>query len=330
MRPDDVRGCVEIVASVSSARRIYGDAIRDLPDAWLRLLEFEAKEAVVFEEVVGASAAICAIGVSVFVNDEFVRELKARPFWFAPELARQLKRGHSPLLFDRELRQANSRGGLTALVWEGRITPGFEENAEVHRKLANIFLETHRGFLWKEVICHQIETAERLNWSPRIGGLLWDPIAGGYTDRLGENPEEFLSHPHVFGLTREIEIARPAGSWVGGLFEYQPPRFGFSRSEQHLLLAALNGGTDQELSRELDISPETVKKAWCRIYARVSACLTELIPSNFAAENGTSERGKEKKQRLLAYLRDHPEELRPASRKLLQQDRKAHAMETLP
>ncbi len=29
--------------------------------------------------------------------------------------------------------------------------------------------------------------------------------------------------------------------------------------------------------------------------------------------NGTTERGKEKKQRLLSYSREHPEELRPAS-----------------
>ena len=32
------------------------------------------------------------------------------------------------------------------------------------------------------------------------------------------------------------------------------------------------------------------------------------------------DRGKQKKQRLLAYLREHPEELRPVSRKLLQQE----------
>ena len=33
--------------------------------------------------------------------------------------------------------------------------------------------------------------------------------------------------------------------------------------------------------------------------------------------NGTPERGKGKKQRLLSYLREHPEELRPHSPKLL-------------
>jgi hypothetical protein len=44
----------------------------------------------------------------------------------------------------------------------------------------------------------------------------------------------------------------------------------------------------------------------------------ELIPFHSAAENGTSERGRGKKQRLIAYLREHLEELRPISRKLLE------------
>jgi len=44
-----------------------------------------------------------------------------------------------------------------------------------------------------------------------------------------------------------------------------------------------------------------------------------LLPLATALENascgvgGISERGKEKRRRLLNYLRDHPEELRPAS-----------------
>lgn len=165
----------------------------------VRLVESQAEVALVFEEFAGSQATICAIGVSIFVNDAFVRKLKTCPFWFGPELARSLRQGDSPLLSDRELREANSHGGLL------------------------------------------------------------------------------------------------------------------------LLLAALNGGTDQELSHELGISPETVKKAWRRIYERVVVCVPDLIPLDSAAENGTSERGKEKKQRLLRYLRDHPEELRPVSRKLLRQ-----------
>ena len=109
------------------------------------------------------------------------------------------------------------------------------------------------------------------------------------------------------------------GSWVGSLFLYAPPRFSFRRSEQRLLFLALDGGTDKELADELGISLSAVKKTWRMIYDRVAACQPELIPSNSQADAWTQDRGKQKKQRLLAYLREHPEELRPVSRKLLQQ-----------
>ena len=318
MRCEDVAACVGIVASVPTARQRYGDALGDLCAAWRRLLECEAKVAVVFEEVTESRTTICGIGVSVFVRDEFAEELKARPFWFAPELARRLTRGDSPLLSDRELREANSRGGLTVLVWEGRIAPEFEGNAEVYRKIASGFIETHRGYLCKEAICHQIETVERLNWTVQTGGLFWDPSKGSYTDLPANGPEEFLNRPHILGLTREIEMKRPAGSWVGCLFEYQPPRLCFSLSEQRLLKSALDGATDQELSDELGISLFTAKKTWRSIYDRVTLCSPELVPANSKAEERISERGREKKQRLIAYLREHPEELRPIARKLLQ------------
>ena len=77
------------------------------------------------------------------------------------------------------------------------------------------------------------------------------------------------------------------------------------------------GGTDEELSGELGISLSTVKKTWRSIYDRVAACLPELIPSNSQPNGDASKRGRDKKQHLIAYLREHPEELRPVSRSLL-------------
>jgi hypothetical protein len=95
------------------------------------------------------------------------------------------------------------------------------------------------------------------------------------------------------------------------MFEYVPPRCGFSFAEQQLLSAALAGATDQELSCELAISISTVKKNWISIYKRAAASLPDVVPDDSPADGGTSERGKEKRRHLLAYLREHPEELRP-------------------
>jgi hypothetical protein len=268
----------------------------------------------VIEEVNRSHATICFVGVSVFVSDDFVRELKTSPlFWFGPELAKRILRGDSPLLFDKQVRKANSIGGLTMITWEGCIRPGFENHSEIHRRIINVFIEEHRGYLWKEVIASQLESVERLQWTIKTGGLFWNLESGKYLESSEIDPQKIIRKPHIVGVTREIERSRP-GSWVGSLFDYHPPQIGFSRGEQRLLLSALPGRTDDELSSDLGASLSTIKNTWRSIYNRAVSGLPELFLDHTEAK-----RGKEKKRRLLAYLRNHPEELRPFSRKLLKQ-----------
>jgi hypothetical protein len=271
----------------------------------------------VLEEVNGSHAKICFVGVSVFVGDDFVREIKNSLRWIGPELAKRIVRGNSPLLSDRQLREANSCGGLNTITWEGCIRPEFEQRPEVHRKLLSMFIEEHCGYLWKEAIASQMESVERLQWTLQTGGLLWNAARGRYVESLDKDPREILKEPHLIGVTREIERGRP-GTWVGALFDYHPPQLGFSPSEQRLLLSALSDRTDEELCNELGTSLSTVKNTWRSVYNRAASRLPDLFPDNSQAGPPLSQRGKEKRRPLLAYLREHPEELRPVSRKLLQ------------
>ena len=162
-----------------------------------------------------------------------------------------------------------------------------------------------------------MESVERLQWTLQTGGLLWNPARGRYVESLDKDPREILREPHLVGVTREIERGRP-GTWVGALFDYHPPQLGFSPSEQRLLLSALSDRTDEELSEELGTSLSTVKNTWRSIYNRAASRLPNLFPDHPRADLRLSQRGKEKRRFLLAYLREHPEELRPVSRKLLQ------------
>ena len=127
----------------------------------------------------------------------------------------------------------------------------------------------------------------------KTGGLLWDPKRGRYVEPLEKHPQEIIRKPHILGVTREIEHQRP-GSWVGALFDYHPPRIGFSRGEQRLLLAALSGRTDEELSDHLGVSVSTVKNTWRSIYNRTASCLPELFPnhSRVGCENLRAREGK--------------------------------------
>lgn len=321
MQPEDIHECVKIVAADPIIGPRYGATIQHLPAAWLRLLSCEAKSAIVFYEEEGSRAPICFFGTTAFVRDEFLCEMKAPPhFWVGPELARRIISGESPVLTDKQLRDANSEDGLNMVCWESRVRAGYEAHTELHRYVMSVFIQAHRGYLWKEVIADQPESPDRLRYFLRTGAAVWDPLISGYAYTLRKELGEMVSNPHVVGVSREAELNRRgdwAGSWIGALFDYHPPKLRLSRGEQRLLSAALIGATDEHLASMLKTSLHAVKKVWVSVYHRVEDQLPALIPDAFRSDPLVSSRGREKRRGLLAYLREHPEELRPISRKLL-------------
>ena len=316
MQANDVAGCAKIIAAHPVIGPRYGPAIKDLPRCWLRLLGSEAMTTAVFEEVEKGRATLAGVGVGVFVRDEFVREMKATPqFWIGAELTSRALRADSPVLSDKEVREANSGEGLNELVWETLPHPAFAERSEMYHLMGRAYIEIHRGYRLKEMITSQAESPQRLQWAIDAGGLYWDPKAARYVKSITRGKEEFSRNPHIVGITRELERGRP-GSWVGTLFDYQPPLLYFSASEQRMLMRCMsnNMGTNSALARELNVSLPTVKKMWLSIYDRVAAHIPEWMSEDSRSAAG-SKRGKEKKRRLLAYLQDHPEELRPVLRR---------------
>ena len=180
------------------------------------------------------------------------------------------------------------------------------------------FDEYSRGFRLRELM-GQADSLEQLHGMRNGGGLYFHRAENRYGNFPDVGVQDFGSEPRNGGMSLDLALSHNA-SWVGSLFLCVSPQFCFSRSEQRLLSAALRGGTDEELGNELCISLSAVKKAWRVIYNRVAACQPGLVPANSQSKEWTQDRGKQKKQRLLAYLREHPEELRPVSRKLLQQE----------
>jgi len=84
------------------------------------------------------------------------------------------------------------------------------------------FIQDHRGYLWKEVISPSAESAERLHWTLKTGGFLWDAAADRYVNSLNDDAEEIVLRPHIVGVRRKELLERPdlsAASWVGRLFD---------------------------------------------------------------------------------------------------------------
>ena len=294
----------------------YGPTIKLLPAVWSHLLGLESFCTDVFEMSDSGSPKAIAVGVSVFVTEDFVQRLKTKPFvWIGPELTVLVAKDCSPLLSDREVAEANSNIGLISVVWAGCVHPEYSHELEVHNLMVRAFTEQHYGFRLRELIAAQAESQEQAQAALNAGAFLFDRNNLTYVCASRENIRGLQENPHILGTTRDL-AAHQTGTWISELFHnYHEPRIRFNRSQRRLLKAALKGDTDVELAEELGISLATLKTTWRAIYDRVNERAPEVLPEDSSQEEWTPERRKTKKYRLLFYLRSHPEELRPIARK---------------
>lgn len=293
-----------------TVRDRYGDVFGRLADIWCSLLQPELIVAAVVEDLdrSGENSKV-GFGLSTFLTDTFTRHAKTPPlFWIGPELIRRVQHNDPPILDYFGIRAANSGNGLNLFVWEVDVRPAAEpEYFAVAAELSKAFFECHAGFNIKELM-GQHPSGRPLLTAVRFGGWLVNDQNGEWSEPQDLDAVERSTGPFVTGLTRGLAYKLP-GNGLGRIFCYTPPRVFFTRAEQRLLRAALSGRTDQEIADELALSVSAVKRCWESIYARASLQLSELLADGCPSQPGV--RGEEKRRRLLSYLREHPEELRP-------------------
>jgi hypothetical protein len=103
-----------------------------------------------------------------------------------------------------------------------------------------------------------------------------------------------------------VQAQRRTGSFMWWFFQHADPQLRFTPAEQDLLVLALRNLSDADAAARLHLSPHTVAMRWRSLLARAS----EHRPDLFPPHDGVS-RGPERRSTLLAWLRQHPEELRP-------------------
>lgn len=235
-------------------------------------------------------------GSSILVSDEFVDSEIAHP---KPDInSRFFAALHSgrPVLSSRdEVARANTGSGVNVLIlggfWRDDILSPLERR-EVQGMLAQSFTEWHAGFRIRTILQETAEEPETefMRHSPE-----YRPIV--------EFPE---ARRVVFMMSQESvqDIPASLGSF---LFHFREPMLRLRETDQQLLSAALKGATDWELSLELGIAFSAVKARWRSTFARVAEVRPDLVVDDAWHEG----RGSQKRHRVLAYLRNHPEELRP-------------------
>jgi DNA-binding CsgD family transcriptional regulator len=252
-----------------------------------------------------SNARIVGFCSSVFVNTRFVNEEIARP---RPQvnarIVESVNSGKSIVLTESELRSGNTKEGLDLVVlcscWRRDLLKG-ERISEAQMLLASSFAQAHVGYRLSRLLWETIGEAER------------EFAAASHTWRHVSNFRSFnncsYAERSLWLVTRTDALAVP-WSITAMLFHYREPVLRLHPADQQILIAALDGLTDQELSNRLGLNLGTVKKRWLSLFDRVADARPELL-LEVEDEKGDHKRGRQKRHHVLAYVRGHPEELRP-------------------
>ena len=242
---------------------------------------------------------IVACGMGVFVTRAFMdREIRNPRPGVNSRIIAAIASGESIVLSRTQIAAGNAGDGLDFVnmygAWrEGVLNP--DQLAEVHALLGTSFVEHFAGYRFNRVLKEAIGKS----------GIALARATGTYRF-IAEFKE---SESALVVATRESVLTAPY-SVAAKMYRYQEPVLRLRPAEQKLLAAALGGKTDAELSAEIGLSIEAIKKRWMSIFARVDEFKPEILSRSDEESDG---RGPQKRHRVVAYIRSHPEELRPFS-----------------
>jgi len=281
-----------------------------LPHVWSTLFDASAMIAATTEDrTVSGSARIVSMGASVFVTDSFAEEIRTTlPPNPGAHVARRILEGRSPVLGPDDLK--NLPNGAALCIMHDSFV-GLDRNAEpswiVKEKMAEAFLVYHSGYRISEYL-QQVRGRHHRDWMLMSGMRLRHDYSKFFTANPNEDAGQD-EHPYLIGVTRQ-EMMQTPGARAFSMFIEKPFRLRLSTREQDLIRRALAGDTDEELSGAFDVSLSTIKKRWAGIYDHIETTAPDALGSDaFGGEDGR--RGSERRRHLLAYIREHPEELAP-------------------
>jgi DNA-binding CsgD family transcriptional regulator len=278
-----------------------GDAIVKRETAlavWTGLLESPAFQANIIEaDRPRGGHGIVGCGMGVFVDSSFVDgELAGPRPGLNSRIIASIASGRPVVLERQAIAAGNAGKGLDFVNLYGTWRSGVldaDELAEVKILLGASFVEAFAGYRFNRVLKEVIGDAQIEFARATVTYRIVAEFADSNSALAVVTPESVRSAPY---------------SVATRMYRYQVPVLHLSPAEQALLAAALDGKTDAELSADLGLSIESVKKRWLSIFGRVEEFRPEILTST---DGDGTRRGPQKRHRVVAYIRAHLEELRP-------------------
>jgi hypothetical protein len=271
---------------------------------WNGLLDDPAFLANVIEsERAIAGHKIIGCGMGLFVSRAFADlEIKSPRPGLNSRIIAAVAANDPVVLTRAQIGAGNATDGVDFVNLYGTWPDGVmnaDQLAEVQSLLGTSFVEHFAGYRFNRVLKEAIGHSR----------IALARVTGTYK-LIADFPE---SDSALVVATKETALSAPY-SVAAKMYRYQIPVLRLRPAEQRLLTAAIDGKTDAELSSDLGLSVEAIKKRWMSIFDRVTEFKPEILseptedPGNNADGDG---RGRQKRHRVVAYIRNHPEELRP-------------------
>jgi DNA-binding CsgD family transcriptional regulator len=314
MVESDIEQCV----ALTTDRFLYReDQLPPLGRLWSRLIR--EKTGVPPHVIADANSPsrVLLFGTFAFVDDERADRYHglASPK-IGYSMAEELEAGGRPFLRRAEVADANANGGVNLVVLHHGYDTRYLESDERLRALTYEIARKHFTGWNLRSYTNEVFAPNPERDGKQMGEALGFRVLRYTAAQLHEAgiPED--KAPWVWLATRQDAVANPAVLPLAMMFlSFSVPKFGFSMVEQDALNLALEGFTDEAIAQTLGASLSTIKKRFRAIYEKVQDKIGDdggvepLAPLNDGA------RGLETRRRVLNYLREHPEELRPYASK---------------
>jgi DNA-binding CsgD family transcriptional regulator len=240
-----------------------------------------------------------AFGSSIFVTPEFAtQELQNPKPGLNSRLIASVVAGKSVVLPEANLSGARNGAPLDVVILScnylyDAITP--EQTIQAEMILPVTFAQAHVGYRLNRILS---ETVSESQYRAHDSSGVWRTVT------------RYSDSGHALIVLTEKEAFATSGSVAAPLFQYREPVLHLRDTEKQLLAEAINGETDQELAARMSLSLPSIKKRWASLFDKIADTRPDLLPD--AGQRGLHEiGGPQKRHRILAYVRSHPEELRP-------------------
>jgi hypothetical protein len=314
-QPADVAKCLRLHPAKNGAE-IVGHA--RVVMAWQQLFQMShATRSAVVEMLWNDRAEIVGFGLASFVKKSFAEEEVQNPRpGLNSRIIDSLVNGKSVVATYAEVRDANTRGDLQQVILDTSWKNGFLNPSQVNEVrvlLSRAYMELFAGYRFSRILSEMVDEIDL--W--HIRGQSNFRVVDRFDNFRRANPETHWNPDRLLVEATLQTIRDDPHSIAAALFQHHVrPQFAFTRGEQELLELAMEGGDDVAITKSLFVTLPAIKRRWSSIFARVGLIKPDICPTD-----GDGTRGVQKRQRILTYVRSHPEELRPFDLSQRQMDR---------